>query len=168
MWLRLGCTLVARYCRADATKPVADSPSAPAIALRTAIIIAIHFLIPLGSIFCELITLYVDDANIQLFLNMRNFLQQLLSFGGLLCGMFHVEYHRIGLTFGTFRPNTTAPATANVPKLPQQYFAGVKHPHHKPTGCWWLLAGIRTRPELGGARGDHPPARDQPASAHDR
>lgn len=31
-------------------KLVADSPSAPAIALRTAMIIAIHFFTPLGSI----------------------------------------------------------------------------------------------------------------------
>ena len=39
--------------------------------------------------------------------------------------MFHVEHTRNGLTFSTLQPNATATATANVPKLPQQYFAGV-------------------------------------------
>ena len=48
-------------------KPVADSPSAPAIALRTAIIIAIHFLIPLGSIFCVLMMLTFYCAKIHIF-----------------------------------------------------------------------------------------------------
>ena len=75
MWRRPGRTLVARYWRVAAKKPVADSPSAPAIALRTAITTAIHFLIPLGSIFCLLITLYVDDANIRIFSNIGIFFQ---------------------------------------------------------------------------------------------
>ena len=44
---------------------------------------------------------------------------------GECVAMFHEEHHRNGLTFSTLRPNTTATATANVPKLPQQYFAGV-------------------------------------------
>ena len=54
-------------------KPQADSPSAPAIALRTAIIIAIHFLTPLGSIFCVLIMLNVCDAKILNILDFGNF-----------------------------------------------------------------------------------------------
>lgn len=47
--------------------PVADSPSAPAIALKMAITIAIHFLIPLGSIFSVLMTLLFYCANIHIF-----------------------------------------------------------------------------------------------------
>lgn len=39
--------------------------------------------------------------------------------------MFHDEHPLNGLNFSTLQPTTTAPATANVPKLPQQYFAGV-------------------------------------------
>ena len=41
-------------------------------------------------------------------------------------GMFHVEHHRNGLIFSALRLTTFASATANVPKLPQQYFAGVR------------------------------------------
>lgn len=75
-------------CSTFPTKPVADSPSAPAIALRTAIIIAIHFLIPLGSNFCVLITLCVDDANIRKFCNMQNFASNFRTTragGGVAC-----------------------------------------------------------------------------------
>ena len=43
---------------------------------------------------------------------------------GECVGMFHEEHHCNGLIFSTLRLTTTASATANVPKLPQQYFAG--------------------------------------------
>lgn len=115
--------MVTRYWRADATKPVADSPSAPAIALKTAMIIAIHFLIPLGSTFCVLMMLTFYCAKIHIYLNMEDFFFKHGS-------MFHEEHPPNGLNFSTLQPSVTAPATANVPKLPQQYFAGVRHPHH--------------------------------------
>ena len=44
---------------------------------------------------------------------------------GLRVAMFHVEHSRNGLTFSTLWLTATASATANVPKLPQQYFTGV-------------------------------------------
>ena len=44
---------------------------------------------------------------------------------GLRVGMFHVKHLHNGLNFSALQPTTTAPATANAPKLPQQYFAGV-------------------------------------------
>ena len=40
--------------------------------------------------------------------------------------MFHVKHPCNGLIFSTLRLTAIAPATANVPKLPQQYFTGVE------------------------------------------
>lgn len=63
-------------------KPVADSPSAPAIALKTAMIIAIHFLIPLGSTFCVLMMLNVYDAKIRIFSDFGIFFHSTYSGAG--------------------------------------------------------------------------------------
>ena len=67
--------------------PVADSPSAPAIALRTAIIIAIHFLILFGSIFCVLMMLNVCDAKIHIFSKFDKFFSKGGGARGVARGM---------------------------------------------------------------------------------
>ena len=95
------------------------------MALKMAMRIVIHRFTPCGSIFWLLMIILFFDANIHIFSNMEEFFSSVGMRVGVRVGMFHVEHSCNGLIFSTLRLTTTASATANVPKLPQQYFAGV-------------------------------------------
>jgi len=94
---------------------------------------------------------------------------------GVRGGMFHVKHICNGLTFSTLRLTTFASATANVPKLPQQYFAGAVLRSYR---CKHVVTDVNIggyrctqRPRTAGAggrrheRGKHPRARRTRATA---
>lgn len=61
--------------------------------------------------------------------------------GGLRVGMFHEEHSCNGLIFSALRLTTTAPAAANVPKIPQQHFAGAVLRGYK---CKHVVTNVNT------------------------
>ena len=92
--------------------------------------------------------------------------------GGLRVGMFHVEHSCNGLIFSTLRLTKIASAAANVPKLPQQFFAGVGLRGYR---CKHVVTDVNTggyrctrRPRTAGAGGRRHQGTKAPRAARTR